>query len=119
MQHNTRQFMDFLTEADMEAVTTRGSVAMGHKATYRPPGMHETGPPWTRGRYQQLDYISVSKRWANGWGGCGSRPDQWSTQWSLAGHGGRAGEIQEEATARKGRAEARLRGGGARANSGV
>lgn len=68
VQNNTRRFVDFLTELDLEAVSTRGSVALRNRATCRPPGMRATGPPWVRGRYQQLDYLLVSRRWSNGWG---------------------------------------------------
>lgn len=50
---------------DLVATNTRGTVALQDRATYRPPGTNSAEPPWTRGRYQQLDYLLARHRWAN------------------------------------------------------
>ena len=62
---NRAHFVDMLVEMDHIAINTMFDKVESRKVTYKQDKRHPGGPPWTRGKYEVLDYVAINRRWRN------------------------------------------------------
>eukprot|EP00975_Prorocentrum_lima_P009756 2078153-Prorocentrum_lima.AAC.1 len=61
---NRERFINFCVRGDLRVMNTFFAKSDRALLTYREKGVGYD-PPWTRGRYETLDYVLVPHRWRN------------------------------------------------------
>jgi exonuclease III len=62
---NRARFVDMIVEMDHLAMNTMFEKEEKKKVTFKQDKGHAGGPPWKRGTYEMLDYVTTSRRWRN------------------------------------------------------